>query len=345
MLKRSLWDELRMLWPTAATTGWDHWMRLSTTHKGRECIAPSVPRTKHIATHGTNVQTKAQVHRYALFAFAAAKANLHGFDGALPKLELAEYDRVLRERIASGTRVAPQQINGAYSRTPVAVVPYNRVEFTAIARRLKLIHVEARVSSIFFRFLSFVLLLLTFLLFLPSLHKGAHRGVITLRSRGGSEIFLVDRAKVRSRHRPRRPPPVPPPPARTPLTLPPLSPALSPSACLPQGGAYLTEAERTVFPPSATQLAASRGVSCSEACVRRGQRCSDQLMQFVNDCDALSQLFKCEGGCGHQVGKDIPCYVADAARNTAQQCLISDGSEPLACTAKHPSTQRACVCV
>ena len=114
---------------------------------------------------------------------------------------------------------------------------------------------------------------------------------------------------------------------------------------MPQGGEFLTQTERTVLSPSATQLAASRGVSCSEACSRSGLKCAAELLQFVNACDALSTLFKCEGGCGHQVGKDIPCYVADATRNTARQCLISDGSEPLTCTAKHPSTQRACVCV
>ena len=95
MLKRSLWDELRPKWPMAATTGWDHWMRLTTTHKGRECIAPVVPRTKHIATHGTNVKTKAQVHRYDLFAFATTQAHLDGF-GDVTRLYLGAYDASLR---------------------------------------------------------------------------------------------------------------------------------------------------------------------------------------------------------------------------------------------------------
>jgi hypothetical protein len=36
MIPKTIWSELRERWPSAPTTGWDHWMRLSSTAKGRE---------------------------------------------------------------------------------------------------------------------------------------------------------------------------------------------------------------------------------------------------------------------------------------------------------------------
>ena len=33
---------LRARWPSNPTTGWDHWIRLSESMDGRECIAPEV---------------------------------------------------------------------------------------------------------------------------------------------------------------------------------------------------------------------------------------------------------------------------------------------------------------
>ena len=33
----------------------DHWMRLTTTSKGRECVAPEINRSRHASARGTNV--------------------------------------------------------------------------------------------------------------------------------------------------------------------------------------------------------------------------------------------------------------------------------------------------
>ena len=38
MIEKRTWDELRGRWPARPTTGWDHWFRLSTTSRGRECV-------------------------------------------------------------------------------------------------------------------------------------------------------------------------------------------------------------------------------------------------------------------------------------------------------------------
>jgi len=55
MISAEIWAELREKWPDAPTTGWDHWMRLTTTSKGRECVAPEINRSRHASARGTNV--------------------------------------------------------------------------------------------------------------------------------------------------------------------------------------------------------------------------------------------------------------------------------------------------
>jgi hypothetical protein len=70
MLTRALWEELEPVWPVAATTGWDYWLRLDAHTKGRHCIVPEVPRVKHIALKGTSVGTK-EAKRFTKFGFAA----------------------------------------------------------------------------------------------------------------------------------------------------------------------------------------------------------------------------------------------------------------------------------
>jgi len=83
MMKEGDWAPLSAQWPRAATTGWDHWIRRTTNSGGgRECIVPELPRTKHVATHGTNVQA-AEQRRYAKFAFATGHPPGHA-SGWLP---------------------------------------------------------------------------------------------------------------------------------------------------------------------------------------------------------------------------------------------------------------------
>jgi len=53
MLKRSLWvDELSAIFPI---DHWDHWMRVPTISKGRDCIVPYLSRNKNIGVYGANV--------------------------------------------------------------------------------------------------------------------------------------------------------------------------------------------------------------------------------------------------------------------------------------------------
>ena len=47
MIEAETWAELKDRWPARPTTGWDHWFRLSTTSRGRECVVPRINRSRH----------------------------------------------------------------------------------------------------------------------------------------------------------------------------------------------------------------------------------------------------------------------------------------------------------
>ena len=64
MITAELWSELRTKWPEAPTTGWDHWMRLSSTSKGRECVAAEINRSRHASKRGTNVLDNKPFERF-----------------------------------------------------------------------------------------------------------------------------------------------------------------------------------------------------------------------------------------------------------------------------------------
>jgi hypothetical protein len=92
-----------------------------------------------------------------------------------------------------------------------------------------------------------------------------------------------------------------------------------------------------------TVAAAAAGESCDATCVARGSRCDDAQLQWANDCAALRAHFRCEAGCGHQLGDEIPCYVTERGRDTHAVCLHGDA--PSKCAARFGATRRLCVCV
>jgi hypothetical protein len=103
MIKRQLWvDELSKVWPNAATTGWDHWMRLDGVSKGRECVVPEVSRVRHIGSSGTTVNDPGN-HLYSRFAVAdvppAALTVLGG--GRSSGLASSDYDFAISQLFTS----------------------------------------------------------------------------------------------------------------------------------------------------------------------------------------------------------------------------------------------------
>ena len=91
--------------------------------------------------------------------------------------------------------------------------------------------------------------------------------------------------------------------------------------------------------------ASQPGVACTSVCRAAQKTCDPKLLVFADRCDLLRKHFPCEAGCGHQLGPELPAFVARPGRDTSGQCLVASGGFTPTCDAKHPATQRLCVCV
>ena len=54
MMRSDVWHELSPKFPLEA---WDHWMRIDSQHKGRDCIIPYLSRNKNIGEEGSTVES------------------------------------------------------------------------------------------------------------------------------------------------------------------------------------------------------------------------------------------------------------------------------------------------
>jgi hypothetical protein len=158
MIKRALWvDELGKKWPAAATTGWDHWMRLDGVSKGRECVVPEVARVRHTGSSGTTVDDPGN-RMYARFAAAtaapaaltvvgggaAAGLTQPGYDLALsrlfvsaegvesPRLTIDEAAEMVEDVTDGAVNEGGVGAEGAEDPTAVFVVPYKREQWERI---------------------------------------------------------------------------------------------------------------------------------------------------------------------------------------------------------------------
>lgn len=96
--------------------------------------------------------------------------------------------------------------------------------------------------------------------------------------------------------------------------------------------------------PRSMAVAGEKGQSCASACQAKQMTCNEREMHFINNCRTLEKFFGCEGGCAHQVGKELPVYVPDETQPTYRQCLVTFIS-PMRCDSMHKSTARLCACV
>jgi hypothetical protein len=134
--------------------------------------------------------------------------------------------------------------------------------------------------------------------------QATHNGTITLHTKRGATLMLADRRKC----------------------------------------PYLSDGERLMPPAGMRQLKAPAGVSCAVACEREGVRCDEPSLEWGNTCESLARHFACEGGCGHQVGPELPAYASARDLDTHKQCLISDIAVST-CAASFKKTERLCTCV
>ncbi|KAL1504362.1 hypothetical protein AB1Y20_010768 [Prymnesium parvum] len=171
MIRAATWHELRQRWPRAPTTGWDHWMRLSATSRGRECVVPRINRSRHANAHGTNVRDNRPFERFSF--------ERHGVDdfGDLAYLLRDRYEtgveqsirraqrRVWPEAWGGGTALeAAKPWMGQVKSTELLV--YTREQYRELARPLG-IWAEAP--------------------------RATHNGTISLQTAGGGVLLLADR--------------------------------------------------------------------------------------------------------------------------------------------------------
>ena len=284
MISSDLWHELRVKWPEAPTTGWDHWMRLTSTSKGRECVAPEINRSRHASKRGTNVLDNKPFER-----FTYETAGVPSF-GDLSYLLHEQHEKSMAQAVKSAKRLQwPSAWGGGKNKeeamwwveslpsSPPQLLLYTREEYRDLAKPLGLWGENPRAF---------------------------HNGTITLHPPSGGTLFLADK-----RHSP-----------------------------------YIEEHERYVPPPSMRQLKAAAGVSCDTACKTIALRCDGRVLEWGNTCEAMAHFFPCEGGCGHQVGPELPAYASHSSLDTYQQCLISDIALST-CAAAFAKTERLCTCV
>lgn len=112
MLRRELWDELSPRFPLEH---WDHWMRLNSTSKGRDCLVPRVSRNYNIGVKGANMQS-AQYDRYLkrVRYSKERRVRLHGLDDLVSARYEAQMEGLVR-------RAAQQQL--ALTQSPGSLPP------------------------------------------------------------------------------------------------------------------------------------------------------------------------------------------------------------------------------
>jgi hypothetical protein len=100
MLRRELWEEIGPHWPKEH---WDHWMRLNTTSRGRECVIPEVNRNYNIGEVGANM--KRDVYAKYLKHMSLNHVNVKDLGGGCTKQRVTTRSRRSRVR---ALRVDPQ---------------------------------------------------------------------------------------------------------------------------------------------------------------------------------------------------------------------------------------------
>mmetsp|Transcript_13347 Transcript_13347/g.43619 ORF Transcript_13347/g.43619 Transcript_13347/m.43619 type:complete len:609 (+) Transcript_13347:29-1855(+) len=174
MITGRLWrEELAGKWPAKASTGWDHWMRLSSVSLGRECIRPDVPRTRHASPSGTNVKDNKPFE-----AFAFERTGVHTF-GELHGLLRPMYDAMLGRLLAAPTHKWPGPVRLTMTGSAIPwlqglaagetlVLTYTRETYRRVASALGLWKESPR---------------------------GTHNGTIVLRTPAQATLILADERK------------------------------------------------------------------------------------------------------------------------------------------------------
>ena len=311
MLRASLWTEqLRAAWPRRPSTGWDHWMRLDSQHRGRACVVPTVSRVRHLPGRGTHLLDPTLLARRAFAGDHVGLGNV-GDHPLLPAAAAAgnqkRFDAVLHRSVAHAARVQSlHELTVSGSSGEVLVLPFLREHFAPLAKRLGIFRNPMRGAYrglIGPLRLDLAALRRSEVLQTSAYAQRAYRGVGAGEGAEVVNLLLADRRECD----------------------------------------FLEPTERFERAPGAEVFGGELGESCSQVCTRKGRRCDDAQLLFANKCSLLRKHFPCENGCTHQVGAEIPCYVDDASRNTHHQCLVTWEMFPT-CDIFASFSKRLCVC-
>jgi hypothetical protein len=299
MITGRLWrEELAGKWPEKATTGWDHWMRLSSVSLGRECVRPDVPRSRHASQRGTNVKNNKPFE-----AFAFERAGVRTF-GDLHGLLLPMYDGGVSRLFLSPAHKwpGPARLTWAGSALPwlaglgageIVVLTYTRESYRQVASALGLWKESPR---------------------------GTHNGTIILRTPRKAILVLADKRKC-----PWLEPKMGMAPAPGFVEMPAAPGVSCDGACAGRQGAdgapMRCDALQLEFSHSCEAL--TRAFACEAGCGHQVRfvfmvlhlvlptsspphsalpmRCDALQLEFSHSCEALARAFACEAWCGHQV--------------------------------------------
>ncbi|CAN0297363.1 unnamed protein product [Ascophyllum nodosum] len=327
---------LRPRWPQEH---WDHWLRDSKQHKGRECVFPEVPRTYHNGVKGTFMDQKMHDKLFkdidyntdSSFRWRPSSSTedrcCAGWDPPpYAKAMLDNYERRVQARIRAARHINDlddlprdstdgrgQQRSGGEEIVFWYSLP--QTEESQFGRGRMSQGPPFKPLSEFFGIWH-------------EYRRTEHNGMHSFRYGGDSHVMLVNADKS-------------------------LYNSLRPAGLLPATMEHLRgfglghrdgeeEGQRR-------KLQAVPGdepdVSCDDICANKGMHCVESGFGRINSCTVLIETFSCNK-CSESYGPDQPCYVEEYApvANFPGQCLVSSNPSGSGCSAKHELTRRLCPC-
>jgi alpha-1,3-mannosyl-glycoprotein beta-1,2-N-acetylglucosaminyltransferase len=160
MTNAVIWSELSPIFPLDQ---WDHFMRLDTTHRGRDCLIPEVARNHNIGEEGTNMGQGFYGRFLAPIAFNTVATSFLRQDGERRTLEHMRSERFeadMQERITKATiigmfgspevqkelsRLAAMQATAPEEEAKIIL--YDRSQYPSIASQLGLLPVPRSIHK------------------------------------------------------------------------------------------------------------------------------------------------------------------------------------------------------
>ena len=322
MLRAEIWAELTSVFPLDQ---WDHFVRLDTITKGRDCLVPEISRNKNIGEQGTNMGNS--FFSRHLEPIAWEEVGVTSFNRAndgLEHLRGERYDEVLRLQLEQA-----DVLGDVSERAVMDKLRQLRDERGARAGR----------SLVVFKKETWITLCNLFQLL--DTERARHTGVIVVRiaekTRAVSEPQLSDFPSFDA-------------------TVPGHDPShwlymidvrrMNFSRLLPSWLPASSPHHRLVWqPPSSLQMVTSEeNETCDSACAAKALRCDREYFSLANECSALTRAFGCPRGCqGGVSGLDVPNFVSNVGKpEMTGYCLTSEDVPE--CGARHWSAKRLCPC-